>query len=457
MNKDGLQLHGAQFLHPQLYTCPSKDHDSSSRDEKDTSSPENSNSNQEKWAIYFNGNGGFFELTLEMLTEFALLVNCHMMTFNYRGVGKSQGIATSEADLVQDGLILFQHLLARGVHPDNILIYGFSLGGGVGTQVRRVYPTGPIISDRSFATLPHVPISWVHKLPLAPDSFIKRGLEAVLKTLMSSRFLDWTMDSQTAWGELKGMKACVYCHHDDIIPYHQASLYHALKLQTAREGGDEALILSQQKKKHASYRTPELDGLLWRLRKELKPRAVKLKVRVSRSCPSPHNAQLDLIYSPHKKPGAIWKRYSEYITAIDQHEQSHSSRTANQIPRDKLFFRATHLKLPEFFYTNTTTMSTTTSSSSSSSASSFPTSAHPSRYDFTSPATSSAALASLVPEKNTPTIPNTPTTFSLFPDPWVQVLILAREAFENQVSEPKEGSEKEREYKAKSHQHAHAE
>ena len=56
---------------------------------------------------------------------------CNLVVFNYRGVGRSQPPwpATQE-DLYGDARAVYRALVANGVDPERILIYGHSLGSG---------------------------------------------------------------------------------------------------------------------------------------------------------------------------------------------------------------------------------------------------------------------------------------------------------------------------------------
>jgi alpha/beta superfamily hydrolase len=119
-----ISLHGARYIPTRLRTSTAE---TNSTAVSDCVLP----ASNQKWTLWLHGNGSFFEHSLESLTEFAEEVNCNLLTFNYRGVGKSQGVALTEFDLVVDARAFFEYLLSCGVLSGNILIYGFSLGGGV--------------------------------------------------------------------------------------------------------------------------------------------------------------------------------------------------------------------------------------------------------------------------------------------------------------------------------------
>lgn len=168
---------------------------------------------EQKWIIYFNGNGAFYECALEQSLKLAEESQANILVFNYRGVGASRGEVSQPEDLIQDGEACIQYLLSKGVREESILIYGHSLGGGVGTQVARIHEKIGLVNDRSFASL-----------------------SAAIHGITKSRFLanlavslGWELDSVQAFEKMANKKWIVWHKKDDVIPYHESSLYYALK------------------------------------------------------------------------------------------------------------------------------------------------------------------------------------------------------------------------------------
>lgn len=84
----------------------------------------------DKTIIFFHGNGGNIYSNQERITAFnALGVNALM--FDYRGYGKSYGSIKKEENIYKDGEAAYQYILSRGIKPENIIIWGQSLGGAV--------------------------------------------------------------------------------------------------------------------------------------------------------------------------------------------------------------------------------------------------------------------------------------------------------------------------------------
>ena len=72
------------------------------------------------------------------------------MTFNYRGFGKSEGEA-SEKGLYKDGEAAYQYLVNETQSPKDIVVYGYSLGGGVASDIAARHQVD-VILDRTFSS-----------------------------------------------------------------------------------------------------------------------------------------------------------------------------------------------------------------------------------------------------------------------------------------------------------------
>lgn len=209
---------------------------------------------EQKWVIRFNGNGQFYELSIEESLELANHLQANMLLFNYRGVGESQGRPVKAEDLVMDGEACVQYLLSKGVKEENILIYGLSLGGGVGTQVVKLHEKMGLINDRSFSSL-----------------------STVIRALLGSGFLaklapalGWELDSEKTFAEIKNKKMIVFHKNDGVIPYHQAALYKLYK-QKIKTTNPQAVEKALHKGKMKD-----------RLKAEFKPERVKLQARFTK-------------------------------------------------------------------------------------------------------------------------------------------------------------------------------
>ncbi len=103
--------------------------------------------------LFFHGNAGNIGDRLESLAIFHRLgLNC--LIIDYHGYGKSEG-SPGEAQSYLDAEAAWEHLLqARGFKPEEIVIFGRSLGGGVAAWLAaRVKPAG-LILESTFTSVP---------------------------------------------------------------------------------------------------------------------------------------------------------------------------------------------------------------------------------------------------------------------------------------------------------------
>ncbi len=70
----------------------------------------------------------------------------------FRGYGRTLG-APSEVRNVQDANHAYDYLIAQGVAPKDLIIYGESLGGAVGTQVAAEKKIGALLLESPFTSL----------------------------------------------------------------------------------------------------------------------------------------------------------------------------------------------------------------------------------------------------------------------------------------------------------------
>lgn len=82
----------------------------------------------------------------------------NVVVFNYRGVGKSKGEATTGQDLIDDTKMVFDYVkekIYRGSAgaDKKILLHGHSIGGGAAAGVAAEHPEANLLIERSFSKL----------------------------------------------------------------------------------------------------------------------------------------------------------------------------------------------------------------------------------------------------------------------------------------------------------------
>lgn len=175
---------------------------------------------KQKWIVFFVGNAMCYEELLENLKQISDQTGANVYTGNYRGVMSSKGSPSSTHDLILDGEAMVQKLLAAGVPSENILLHGWSIGGGVAAEVaahhQEVGHEMHLCSDRSFSSI----------IDTAKKLFPTFG--GVLGRI--AWLAGWKFKSVDNFKKINGNKIVIVCKEDPLIRY-EASLYKASKNQ----------------------------------------------------------------------------------------------------------------------------------------------------------------------------------------------------------------------------------
>ena len=132
-----------------------------------------SHKNQEEVAtiVYFHGNGGNIS-NVGWVGQWFVKRGFNILLFDYRGYGASGGAAGSEAGLYADGDAAVAFVInEKGARPQDIVLYGQSLGTAVVADVASRREVGAVILESGFSSassvaseaLPWLP-RWLHFL-----------------------------------------------------------------------------------------------------------------------------------------------------------------------------------------------------------------------------------------------------------------------------------------------------
>lgn len=101
---------------------------------------------------------------VEAFQDFLDGTRCSFFVFDYRGYGRSPGVA-SEDGTYTDGAAALAWLLARDdVDPATIFFYGFSLGSGVATEMAVREPCAGLILRAPFTSMKGMIADWDKRL-----------------------------------------------------------------------------------------------------------------------------------------------------------------------------------------------------------------------------------------------------------------------------------------------------
>ena len=118
--------------------------------------------------LYFHGNAGNAADRLERARALHDRFGLDIFLVDWRGYGRSEG-SPSEEGLQRDGRAVYRTAIEAGFHPDQIVLFGESLGGAVAIELGAKWACAgvvletPFLSARALARVhyPWVPLSLV--------------------------------------------------------------------------------------------------------------------------------------------------------------------------------------------------------------------------------------------------------------------------------------------------------
>jgi fermentation-respiration switch protein FrsA (DUF1100 family) len=117
--------------------------------------------------LYFHGNAGSLADRAERVRKY-MAKGYGMFMMTYRGFGGSTGSPSERAN-VADANQAYETLVASGVSPSDIIIYGESLGSSIATQVAAKRRAAGLILDAPYTSMvdlarmhyPQIPLRWL--------------------------------------------------------------------------------------------------------------------------------------------------------------------------------------------------------------------------------------------------------------------------------------------------------
>jgi fermentation-respiration switch protein FrsA (DUF1100 family) len=116
--------------------------------------------------LYFHGNAGNLANRSERVRKY-LVRGVGVFIMSYRGYSGSTGRPSERAN-VADAKLAYDALIAEGVAPEDIVLYGESLGSGVAVQVAAEKPVGGIILDAPYTSIVDVAAGAYPFFPVRP-------------------------------------------------------------------------------------------------------------------------------------------------------------------------------------------------------------------------------------------------------------------------------------------------
>lgn len=103
--------------------------------------------------LYLHGNGANIGANVSQSSRFHQL-GFSVLLIDYRGYGKSDGDFPTEASVYTDAQAAWDYLIQQGVSPEQIFIYGHSLGGAIAINLATQNPSAAgLIVQSSFTSM----------------------------------------------------------------------------------------------------------------------------------------------------------------------------------------------------------------------------------------------------------------------------------------------------------------
>jgi len=149
--------------------------------------------------LFCHGNVGNISHRLESVQIFHRL-GLDVFIFDYRGYGRSNGKPT-EQGTYKDAEAAWWYLVeTRQVNPDQIIVFGRSLGGAVASWLAQTHSPGALILESTFTSLPDIAATLYPYLPVR-----------------------WLLRFEYNTAEYLGKVDCpvliVHSHDDEIMPF----------------------------------------------------------------------------------------------------------------------------------------------------------------------------------------------------------------------------------------------
>lgn len=153
--------------------------------------------------LYFQGNRHSPSEYRQRLATLAHL-DVNALIFDYRGYGQSPGHIHEEEDIYRDGLAAWEYLCRqRAIAPEDVILWGRSLGGAVAVEVARRRPVGGIILESTFNSLGDMAACQYGWLP-------------------ARRLLRFRFDSGVKVAQVRAPLLVIHSPEDRYIPFDQA-------------------------------------------------------------------------------------------------------------------------------------------------------------------------------------------------------------------------------------------
>ena len=153
---------------------------------------------EKKTFLFFHGNAGTIN---DRIGKIALLhqLGVNIFIIDYRGYGKSEG-RPSERGIYLDAWAAYDYLLgSKGIAPEDIIVYGVSLGGVPAVDLASTRQVGGLIVESTFTSAKDMAKKI---LPIAPSFLIRTKMNSIDKIK-----------------DVRAPKVIIHSPEDEMIPF----------------------------------------------------------------------------------------------------------------------------------------------------------------------------------------------------------------------------------------------
>ena len=155
-----------------------------------------------RWSVLVcHGNAGNVSHRLDRALLMQSRLKLDVLLFDYRGYGASEG-SPDEEGTYSDARAAYLWLVARGVGPERVLLFGESLGSAVALQLAVEVEARALVLESPFASIPEMARAVYPFLPLWP--FVRTRYDNVAKV-----------------GRLRMPLLVLHGRRDEVVPFAQ--------------------------------------------------------------------------------------------------------------------------------------------------------------------------------------------------------------------------------------------
>ena len=125
-----------------------------------------------KVMLYLHGNAQNVSMWYLAPVEIQKHVPVNALLVDYRGYGKSTGKPTVEG-VIKDALAMYKYLIDRGFKPEDISLYGRSIGGAIALELANKVKVKSIVLQSTFTSLQDIASELY---PLVPNLLLPKNI-----------------------------------------------------------------------------------------------------------------------------------------------------------------------------------------------------------------------------------------------------------------------------------------